>query len=253
MRSSKNTIVVKKIRKRIEGVSHAGMWKVAYADFVTAMMVLFLMLWIINNAPKETLNALGNYFEPTIFKEEKATRQEQTTLNKIEIESGESALAFNKLSSMIDSEANKSIKLEKKADTVIISIESSDDSPLFEKAKPELSPVAKQKLEYLSKMIAKLPYYITISSHTNGLEIPLGNLYNNWDLSLDRVNNVRKFFMNVGVSDDRIIYIVANSNSLPKYEDNPTSINNRRIDIALIVNDQLIGPSKKNLPMNVIN
>ena len=65
MSDSEQPIVIKKVIKKIEGGHHGGAWKVAYADFVTAMMAFFMLLWLLNVAPPETLNGLADYFSPT--------------------------------------------------------------------------------------------------------------------------------------------------------------------------------------------
>lgn len=58
-------IIIKKVIKKIEGGAHGGAWKVAYADFVTAMMAFFMLLWLLNVSEKETLEGLADYFTPT--------------------------------------------------------------------------------------------------------------------------------------------------------------------------------------------
>ena len=57
--------IIKKVVKKIEGGAHGGAWKVAYADFVTAMMAFFMLLWLLNVSEKETLEGLADYFTPT--------------------------------------------------------------------------------------------------------------------------------------------------------------------------------------------
>lgn len=64
-------IIVKKIKKG--GGHHGGAWKVAYADFVTAMMAFFLLLWLLNVTTDEQKNAISNYFDPTHPKVSKDT------------------------------------------------------------------------------------------------------------------------------------------------------------------------------------
>ena len=60
----KRPIIIKKVKK-VAGGHHGGAWKVAYADFVTAMMAFFLLLWLLSSASKETLAGLSEYFTPT--------------------------------------------------------------------------------------------------------------------------------------------------------------------------------------------
>jgi len=59
------TIIIKKVKK-VTGGHHGGAWKVAYADFVTAMMAFFMLLWLISNPDKIKLKALAEYFSPSI-------------------------------------------------------------------------------------------------------------------------------------------------------------------------------------------
>src|SRR5262245_48387515 len=62
--NKKRPILIKKIKK-VAGGHHGGAWKVAYADFVTAMMAFFLLLWLLNVTTKEQLNGIADYFKPT--------------------------------------------------------------------------------------------------------------------------------------------------------------------------------------------
>jgi len=252
MKNKEQSIIIKRIKK-VAGGHHGGMWKVAYADFVTAMMVFFLLLWIINNVPKETLSTLGNYFEPTVFTAASKPPKESVEQLMEKIETAEGIVMFNKVTSMLDKESSNFLKIEQRDDSVMIALESSNKELLFQDGKAELTEAMKNKLNHSAKLISKLPYYIALSSHTNGLEINVKDGYNNWDLSIDRVNNVRKFLMSIGLSDDRLIYMLANSNSVPKYKDNPASIENRRIEILLLKEDKTVGLSKKNLPTDIMS
>ena len=70
MATSKNAnkderpIVIRRVKKVVGGGHHGGAWKVAYADFVTAMMAFFMLLWLISNPDKEKLKGLAQYFTP---------------------------------------------------------------------------------------------------------------------------------------------------------------------------------------------
>ena len=64
--SKRPIIVIKKVKKVVGGGHHGGAWKVAYADFVTAMMAFFLLLWLLNVATQEQLNGIADYFRPTL-------------------------------------------------------------------------------------------------------------------------------------------------------------------------------------------
>ncbi len=64
--TNNQTIIIKKVKKRGHGGGHGGAWKVAYADFVTAMMAFFLLMWLLNATEAESLSGLADYFAPTV-------------------------------------------------------------------------------------------------------------------------------------------------------------------------------------------
>ena len=57
-------ILIKKVKKVIAGGHHGGAWKVAYADFVTAMMAFFLLMWLINTTSPQQKRGIADYFAP---------------------------------------------------------------------------------------------------------------------------------------------------------------------------------------------
>lgn len=65
MMNQNQTIIIKKIKKGGHG-AHGGAWKVAYADFVTAMMAFFLLMWLLAVSSEESLNGIADYFTPTM-------------------------------------------------------------------------------------------------------------------------------------------------------------------------------------------
>src|SRR5476651_62472 len=65
-RPSNGTIIIKKIKKGGHSAHHGGAWKVAYADFVTAMMAFFMLLWLLNVTTDVQKRGIADYFEPTI-------------------------------------------------------------------------------------------------------------------------------------------------------------------------------------------
>ncbi len=63
------SIIIKKVKKGGHGGHHGGAWKIAYADFVTAMMAFFLLLWLLNSVSQDTLEGVSNYFAPVSVSE----------------------------------------------------------------------------------------------------------------------------------------------------------------------------------------
>ena len=81
---NKRPIIIKRVKK-VAGGHHGGAWKVAYADFVTAMMAFFLLLWLLAQAPKEKLVGLADYFTPTVGINGKIGRQDKGAQGDIDI------------------------------------------------------------------------------------------------------------------------------------------------------------------------
>jgi chemotaxis protein MotB len=230
-------IIIKK--KAHHGGHHGGAWKVAYADFVTAMMALFIVLWLLNTSQK-TKEAISGYFrdplgqgkhigaqtkggatsDPAMIK----TPDQMKELQK-KLETAVKAIPnFDKM------KANIEMKLTDEG----LKIELLENSKgiFFESGKPEPSDVGKQVLIALSKEIGKIPNRVSIEGHTDAA--PYGSdAYSNWNLSSDRANQARKLMENDGLAANQVSQIRGFADQALRNPKNPTDPSNRRVSLIV--------------------
>jgi chemotaxis protein MotB len=230
-------IIIKK--KAGHGGHHGGAWKVAYADFVTAMMALFIVLWLLNTSQK-TKEAISGYFrdplgsgkhigaqtkggatsDPAVIK---TTDQMKELQKKLEA-------AVKTIPNFDKMKANIEMKLTDEG----LKIELMENSKgiFFESGKPEPSEVGKQVLVALSKEIGRIPNRVSIEGHTDAT--PYGSdTYSNWNLSSDRANEARKLMQNDGLASNQVAQIRGFADQALRNSKDPTDPANRRVSLIV--------------------
>ena len=243
---------------------HGGSWKLAYADFVTALMAFFLLLWLLSATPNKKLQTVAQYFIPTLSflqKEVKTKDNDYQYNNKIGIQYGVERVGdvvdiqqdgekinineinnkiFSKIESRIDNlikesqSTQQSISYKNTNNGLEITISDQDKHPLFNLGSATLTDYAKDMLDNITKFIKYSPNLIQISGYTDkSNQSPLAK-YGNWELSSDRADSARKYLLIKGISPERIHSLVARSDTELIDQDNPYSPINRRITITLL-------------------
>ncbi len=254
----------KKVYKADE--HHGGAWKVAYADFVTAMMAFFLLMWLLNATTEEQRKGLADYFNPTIpisrisgggsdglngssiFTEETfakmgtgATRSQTVAGSPSEanVEAERKAISENleRLKQDLSESEGKlsehmSIKLSPEG--IILELIDSDDQPLFELGVSEPTPLLASLLQVVARSFESFNNEIKIVGHTDNRQFRLANTYDNWNLSADRANTARRILAGYGVSLGRIREVSGKADTEPLVPGNPSAAQNRRISIVII-------------------
>ncbi|MDZ5761279.1 flagellar motor protein MotB [Lyticum sinuosum] len=238
-----------------------GAWKVAYADFITAMMALFMLLWLLNSTPSNKLKKIAEYFKPGFYgndeKENKTGKleNEKAIDNKVEknfdnpsdkehigISSNLESLREDIKQSLgaDDKEysANNSVTFVKMPNGLAIYMSDSGNSTIFEKGEAKLTSFGSYLLTNIAKKIRYTNMYVCIDGFS-GKSIDLSlNDYGKWELSFDRANNVRKFLINNGLSIDNFYRISGYGDNDPeKDNDSSLSPNQKKIGIILIGRD----------------
>lgn len=264
-KATKQVIFRKAKKERSAETSHAGMWKVAYADFVTAMMCFFLMMWLISITPTDKLEGIAKYFstKSSRFKgtgeedgKEKGLKPKSqpkqlmsTTLGEQVFDSNKSGLLTdeekeNFINTMNDirkdrvmQEFSENIIWDVSTDGLRIQITDTNNRPMFKPNTAELAPYMKDILDAVSRMIGKYPNYIAISGHTASV---LSNDIANtkidfWSLSALRANEVRKY-LDSSIKDGQVVRIVGKSDVEPIDPREPFNSKNARISITLLSN-----------------
>ena len=260
-------IIVKKVKGGGHG-HHGGSWKVAYADFVTAMMAFFMVMWIMGLSD-ETRNEIQGYFnDPMAFMKKTPTSRTIVKLpNMAPPGSGQSgtdrsgaikadANELDKIKQEIMEELEKEInpdlkKLLKNVDITVTTegllIEFLDDNAeaFFELGSAKVRNVAKKIFAKVGQVIAKHKRYLRIDGHTDARPYP-SNHYDNWDLSADRAVALKKIMMKAGVSYKQIRAVHALADTKLRNPEDPNHFSNRRVSVLLPF--KIRSGARKNLP-----
>jgi chemotaxis protein MotB len=226
------------IRKKADhhDEEHGGAWKVAYADFVTAMMALFIVLWLLS-ASEKVQKAVGGYFQdPTGQGRQTGTTtsgvSETLSLNEKQLNEIKEKVqqAMNQIPALKD--LQNQIKITITAEGLRIDLLETKRGLFFENGDPKPTDAGGELLKVLANELAKLPNKIVIEGHTDST--PYGRPdYSNWELSADRANAARRILTDSGLGANRISQVRGFADQRLLLKDDPTNPSNRRISIIV--------------------
>ena len=236
MAYEEQVIIVKK-KSGHEGGHHGGAWKVAYADFVTAMMALFIVLWLMNSS-KPVQDAVGGYFRDPNGNGQKvgtqlggagdggALKKEDMTQLKKDLMNAMSKMAnFDKLQKLIDMKVTpEGLQIELMEDPT---------GTFFENGSAEATPLLQGLLKVLSPLAGKLPNPISIEGHTDSKPYSGSGTYGNWELSTDRANTARRLMENSGVRPAQVVQVRGYADRRLRKPLQPEDASNRRITVIV--------------------
>jgi chemotaxis protein MotB len=236
---------IKKVKGH--GGHHGGAWKVAYADFVTAMMALFLVLWLVSQADVKLKEAIANYFRsPGVFSSmeggvlagPKTVSKDPSSLTAKDDEqalvSVAQALRKNFEKRPEFTSLKDRVKIEVTKEGLKIHIVDKVEKVSFSSGSAELTSEAQAILTEIGNAICQLPNPITIGGHTDKAVFPEGSTYTNWELSADRANAARRALEAACVKPNQIRRIVGFADTELLVPDDPYSPSNRRISITVL-------------------
>lgn len=216
---------------------HGGAWKVAYADFVTAMMALFIVLWLLNTS-KQVQEAVGGYFKDPSGTSKLVGSNMQG--------SGENMLIRKQDMNKIKEEMQKKIrqiadfdKLSKQIEMTVTSeglrIELLEEAngTFFDIGDATPSASGKELLTALAQEIGKLPNRVSIEGHTDSKPYQGTSYYSNWELSADRANAARRIMCESGMRANQVEQIRGFSDQHLRNQADPTDPANRRISLIV--------------------
>lgn len=239
---------------------HGGAWKVAYADFVTTMMALFIVLWIVGQS-EPVKHAVARYFrDPGSFREgrgegrstlptpggagllpadvappgaatdpahvdpareEQALQEAAARIKRLTAEGG----GFESL--------REQIRIEVTPEGLRIELIERDESPFFQVGSAAPIPQLQALLEQLEPILASLPNHITLEGHTDARPYSQRRNYSNWELSTDRAHSARRILEAGGLPHGRIDRIVGHADRLLRVPHDPLHATNRRISLLV--------------------
>jgi chemotaxis protein MotB len=229
-------IVIKK--KGGHAGHHGGAWKVAYADFVTAMMSLFIVLWLLNSTP-QVKKAIAGYFNDPhgtarqmgtdVLGEGKTVVIDKTNVEKLK-ESIKHAMVEQK-----DLEKLKNqVELTMTPEGLRIELIEGKNGTFFQSGGSRLSPSGEELVSMLAGQLKTLPNHLFIEGHTDSQPYSGANGYSNWELSSDRANATRRLLQQDGVRPDQITQVRGFADQALRVPEDPLDPSNRRV--SLIVN-----------------
>ena len=249
MADEKQPIIIKKIIDGGHG-HHGGAWKVAYADFITALMALFIVLWILGQDDSVKENIAGYFNDPTGFgvgngpsaiegpgKKEIAPA-EMTLLQRKQMEKEQLDKIGKELLDKLGDQDFKNIidqiEIEFTDEGLRIEIMESANDAFFEVGTAELKGKAAEILTIIGKQISKSKNKIVIEGHTDARPFSSrGKGYSNYELSADRANSARRALLKSGITQDRIDEIRGYAANRLRDKENPYDVVNRRISIIV--------------------
>jgi chemotaxis protein MotB len=226
------------IKKKIShGGHHGGAWKVAYADFVTAMMALFIVLWLMNSS-KQIQEAVGGYFkDPTGTAKQVGSDQvgqadnfvvSQDNMEQLK-EQLQNAIKevpkFDKLKNHIDmTVTNEGLRIE---------LTESAAGTFFDSGSPKISDDGGALLIMLAQELGKLPNKLAIEGHTDSKQYAEGSNYGNWELSSDRANAARRLMQLSGIGENQVTQVRGFADQRLRNKADPMDPANRRISLIV--------------------
>jgi len=231
-------IVIKKVSGH--GGHHGGAWKVAYADFVTAMMSLFIVLWLMGSSEKVKKAVAGYFNDPkgtgNLLGTLMAGTGSGTTVAQLNTDS------LEKLKDKLEEEikARKDLqKLSKQIEITVtpeglrIELIEGKDGTFYEIGGAKLSGSGQELLALLGKELQTLPNSLLIEGHTDATPYSTDNNYSNWELSADRANSARRLLQQDGVRENQVTQVRGYADQMLRVKSNPTDPSNRRISILI--------------------
>ncbi|MDH0305179.1 MULTISPECIES: flagellar motor protein MotB [unclassified Pseudomonas] len=265
-------IIVKRVKRFGDG-HHGGAWKIAFADFATAMMAFFLVLWLLSTATPEQKIAIAGYFkdpigfsesgtpyiidlggspqlapEKTINPEEKSEPTPDTSiqLDKDKVETMAEQVERERLELLLQELQNKveeNPQLQKFKDQILfeitqdglrIQIMDAENRPMFDLGSARLQPYFEDILLAMADTIKAVPNKISISGHTDAKPYSGTGDFGNWELSANRANAARRALVAGGYPDEQVARVVGYASSSLFDRANPFNPVNRRIDIIVL-------------------
>ena len=264
-------IIIKRV-KRFAAGHHGGAWKIAFADFATAMMAFFLVLWLLSTATPEQKIAIAGYFkdpigftetgtpyiidlggtptlapDTTLNPEEKMQPQpDKITVDTDQVEGMAEQVEKERLELLLQELQNKveenpqlrkfkdQLLFEITPDGLRIQIMDAENRPMFDVGSARLKPYFEDILLAMADTIKAVPNKVSISGHTDATPYASDAEFGNWELSANRANAARRALIAGSYPQDQVARIVGYASSVLFDKVNPLNPINRRIDIVVL-------------------
>ena len=264
-------IIIKRV-KRFAAGHHGGAWKIAFADFATAMMAFFLVLWLMSTATPEQKIAIAGYFKDPIGFSESGTpyiidlggtptmapdntlnpeqkmqpQPDKITVDTDQVEGMAEQVEKERLELLLQELQNKveenpqlrkfkdQLLFEITPDGLRIQIMDAENRPMFDVGSARLKPYFEDILLAMADTIKAVPNKVSISGHTDATPYASDTEFGNWELSANRANAARRALVAGSYPQDQVARIVGYASSVLFDKVDPLNPVNRRIDIVVL-------------------
>jgi chemotaxis protein MotB len=228
-------IIIKK--KSGHGGHHGGAWKVAYADFVTAMMALFIVLWLMNSSQKIQV-AVGGYFKDPSGTAKKVGTGLAGTGENLQLAKQDMAKLKVELQNSIQSitdldKLKKNIEMTVTAEGLRIELLESEKGTFFDSGSSALNTSGQEMLALLAVELGKVPNHVSVEGHTDAKPFTGKRSYSNWELSADRANAARRLMQQSGLRPDQVSQVRGFADQRLRNLKDAQDPSNRRISIIV--------------------
>lgn len=231
-------VIIIRRKKKGHGGHHGGAWKVAYADFVTAMMALFIVLWLLSSS-EQVRKAVGGYFNDpkgagrNIGNGMKGAGSESLSIRKDDM---------NQLKDKLEQAIQSASPFQKIKENVVFTVtgeglrvellEGQSDT-FFESGSPHPTDSGKGLLQALAEEIGKLPNQVTMEGHTDSTPFVGLDGYSNWELSADRANAARRWMIMHGMRENQVTQVRGFADHSLRDPAHPLDSSNRRVTLII--------------------
>ena len=235
MAADRPFIIIKK--KAGHGGHHGGAWKVAYADFVTAMMALFIVLWLVNSS-KKIQEAVGGYFRDPSGTSKNVGTDKRGSGESVALTRDDMPKLKEQLEQRIRQMSNfdqlkKQIEMTVTSDGLRIELLETESGSFFNLGSSTLNQNGKELLLLLAQQLGKLPNQLSIEGHTDSKPYSGKSEYSNWELSTDRANAARRLMQSDGLRENQVSQVRGYADQLLRKPDDPFDPSNRRITVIV--------------------
>ncbi|MTI50228.1 MAG: flagellar motor protein MotB [Alcanivorax sp.] len=263
--SDQHRPIVIRRRRRHKEAHHGGAWKIALADFMTALMALFLVLWIISTASPAELQGLAEYFRtPLKVALADGDRNSSSTSaipgggadpahsdgERARIDLRRQSLPADERQQFIDlrrrieqaiqadpqlRELRDQMRFEMTPEGLRIQLVDTDQRPMFRLGSDRVAPYMRHLLRTMAPLLNDMPNPLSISGHTDSLRYSSGDSgYSNWELSSDRANASRRELVAGGLDSEKLLRVTGMGDRVPVPDSNPGDPVNRRITLVVL-------------------
>jgi len=242
--------IIRKLRSRRHALPH-GSWKVAYSDFMTSLLALFIVLWAAEQSP-EVRASIANYFRnPRVLEGRPAASLMPAGTGVVAVahagaptadpEDEETALQETaaRIEAALDADLalrglRDQVRIDLTPEGLRIQLVERDDQLFFEIGSAELKPAVVRLLRLVAGIVGALPNEVAVEGHTDRRQYARqGRAYSNWELSADRANSARRVLETSGLRERQIVRVVGLADHEPLVAEDPLDAQNRRVSIIV--------------------